>query len=173
MLTFFERWRLRFRAFSGRIPTTRLVVGVLIQKDGKYLLLDEHRKEGIRLNIPAGHVDPKETPIEAAKREAKEESGFDVRLTGIRLALTQTWKQGTHSVYWVFDGEVAGGELQTEAGSKAQWLTLSEWEVHMNDLEPMPILPHVIEAVKKNLSIKTETVYFMDRRSSITREVPS
>jgi ADP-ribose pyrophosphatase YjhB (NUDIX family) len=51
---------------------------VFIVKDSKLLLL-EHKKIGTWLP-PGGHVEDNELPSEAAIREAKEETGFDIEL---------------------------------------------------------------------------------------------
>lgn len=57
---------------------------MVIEKDGKYLLVQE-AKEKCRgkWNLPAGHLDPGETMADGAKREAKEETGCEVELTGV------------------------------------------------------------------------------------------
>lgn len=65
-------------------PDVKVIVGVVIEKDGKYLLVQE-AKESCRgkWNLPAGHLDPGETMADGAKREAKEEIGCGVELTGV------------------------------------------------------------------------------------------
>ena len=40
----------------------------------EYLLVEEETAEGLRLNNPAGHLDPGESPAEAAVRETLEET---------------------------------------------------------------------------------------------------
>ena len=61
-----------------------VIVGGVIEKDGKYLLVQEAKKSCYKKwNIPAGHLDFKETISEGAIREIKEETGYDVELTGI------------------------------------------------------------------------------------------
>lgn len=170
MLSFLGRLHLRAKLLFGRLYTTRSVVGVVIRRDDRYLLIEELRDGKIFLNIPAGHVDPRETPIEAAKREAKEESGLDVRLTGIRAILSNTWDKGTHSAYWIFDGVPVGGDVQAEPGCKAFWLTLEEWETRMKGMEVMPAVPYVFASVKAGWSLPTESVYFIDRRVGAKRE---
>ena len=61
-----------------------IVVGGVLEKDGKYLLVQEAKEECYgKWNLPAGCLDPNETILEAAKREIKEESGLDVELTGV------------------------------------------------------------------------------------------
>ena len=51
-----------------------VTVAAVIEKDGKFLLVEEHTPEGLRLNNPAGHLEPGESPMEACAREALEET---------------------------------------------------------------------------------------------------
>lgn len=51
-----------------------VTVAAIIERDGRYLLVEEETPEGIRLNNPAGHLDPGESPAEACAREALEET---------------------------------------------------------------------------------------------------
>ena len=62
----------------------KIIVGVCIKKDGKILMVQEARKGVYKMwNFPMGHLDDKETIFEGAKREAKEETGYDIELTSI------------------------------------------------------------------------------------------
>ena len=66
------------------IDRARIIVGGVLEKDGKYLLVQEAKKECYgKWNLPAGHLDPNETIFEGATREIFEESGFTTKLTGI------------------------------------------------------------------------------------------
>lgn len=61
----------------------RIVVGGVIEKDGKFLLVQETKEECRgKWNIPAGHLEPNETIFDGVKREVKEETGCNVELTG-------------------------------------------------------------------------------------------
>ncbi|PPE70067.1 NUDIX hydrolase [Caldimonas thermodepolymerans] len=52
-----------------------VTVAAIIERDGRYLLIEEHTSEGLRLNNPAGHLEPGESPQQGAVREALEETG--------------------------------------------------------------------------------------------------
>lgn len=61
-----------------------IIVGGVIEKDGKFLLVQEAQEKCRgKWNIPAGHLDPNETVFEGAKREAFEECGCKVEITGV------------------------------------------------------------------------------------------
>ena len=51
-----------------------VTVAAIIERDGRYLLIEEHTPEGLRLNNPAGHLDPGESPQDGCAREALEET---------------------------------------------------------------------------------------------------
>jgi 8-oxo-dGTP pyrophosphatase MutT (NUDIX family) len=51
-----------------------VTVAAIIERDGRYLLIEEHTPEGLRLNNPAGHLDPGESLLQAVVREALEET---------------------------------------------------------------------------------------------------
>jgi len=72
-----ERWR----------PS--VTVAAVIEHEGRFLLVEEHTPEGLRLNNPAGHLEPGETPLQAVVREALEETtrSFEPEaLLGVYLA---------------------------------------------------------------------------------------
>ena len=51
-----------------------VTVAAIIERDGSYLLVEEHTPEGLRLNNPAGHLDEGESPVDGCAREAFEET---------------------------------------------------------------------------------------------------
>ena len=62
----------------------KVIVGGIIEKNGKYLLVQEAQEKCYKKwNFPAGHLDFNESLKEGAIREIKEETGCDVELDGV------------------------------------------------------------------------------------------
>ena len=62
----------------------KVIVGGIIEKNGKYLLVQEAKKKCYeKWNFPAGHLDFNESLEQGAIREIKEETGCDVKLDGV------------------------------------------------------------------------------------------
>jgi 8-oxo-dGTP pyrophosphatase MutT (NUDIX family) len=51
-----------------------VTVAAIVEQRGRYLLVEEHTPEGLKLNNPAGHLDPGESLLQAVVREALEET---------------------------------------------------------------------------------------------------
>ncbi len=60
-----------------------VTVAGIIEKDGKYLLVEEHTPNGLMFNNPAGHLDPGESLVQACVREVLEETAFDFTPTAL------------------------------------------------------------------------------------------
>lgn len=114
--------------WEASIERVGVVVGCLIKREDKYLLVQENQESARGLwNLPAGHVDRGESLEEAAMREVKEETGFDVRLIA-HIALYH--EAASKSVKHVYSAEVSGGELSAQEGEilAVEWLTFKEIE---------------------------------------------
>lgn len=77
---------IRTDIFLTRQVTTmvhpELTVAAVIRHASKYLVIEEWARGRRVLNQPAGHVEPGETIVRAAIREAREESAWRFRPTG-------------------------------------------------------------------------------------------
>ncbi len=61
-----------------------ITVATVIEDDeGRFLFVEEHKGGRLVLNQPAGHFEKGETLREAALRETREETAWEVELTGV------------------------------------------------------------------------------------------
>ena len=58
-------------------------VAAIIEQHGKFLLVEEHTPDGLRLNNPAGHLDEGETLMQACGRETLEETMYQFAPTSL------------------------------------------------------------------------------------------
>ena len=68
---------------SDPIWKPNATVAVVVERDGRYLLVEELTPDGVRYNQPAGHLDHGESLLQAAVREALEETGCRVWPTAL------------------------------------------------------------------------------------------
>lgn len=111
-----------------------VTVAAIIERDGRYLMIEEETSEGLRINNPAGHLEPGETPAEGCAREALEETTWQFRptaLLGVYISRFQRSTTGEDITYlrFAFTGEV--GEpvpgRQLDVGIvRTMWMTPDE-----------------------------------------------
>ncbi|MDQ1258243.1 MAG: hypothetical protein QG643_65 [Pseudomonadota bacterium] len=96
-----------------------VTVAALIERDGHFLLVEEDTSDGLRLNNPAGHLDPGESPIQACVREVLEETAHDFTPTavvGVYLNRFRRTRTGDDITYLRF---AFAGQLGTHHGWRA------------------------------------------------------
>lgn len=72
-------------AMPGRAPVWRpdVTVATVVERDGRYLLVEERVRGVLVVNQPAGHLESAESLQEAALRETREETGWNVELDAL------------------------------------------------------------------------------------------
>ena len=111
-----------------------VTVAAIVERDGRYLLVEEHTPEGLRLNNPAGHLEPGESPLQAVVREVLEETacGFTPEaLVGVYLARLRRAATGEDVTYLRFAfcgsvGEAEPGRALDHGIVRTLWLTVEE-----------------------------------------------
>lgn len=107
-----------------------VTVAAVVEREGKFLLVEEHTDSGLRLNQPAGHLDEDETLFNACIREALEETAHHV-VPKFLLGVYQ-WKRPAGDITYLrfaFGAEVTGfdPDRQLDQGIvRAVWLTPEE-----------------------------------------------
>lgn len=108
----------------------RLTVAAIVEREGRFLLVEEQSANGLVLNQPAGHVEPNESLIEAAIRETFEETAW--RFVPEFLVGVYLWKNPTGANSYLrvcFAGEVTHHEPDSpldEGIERAVWLSKQE-----------------------------------------------
>jgi len=66
---------------SESLNRPHIVVATIVEREGRFLLVEEEIEGQLWLNQPAGHWEAGETLIEGARRETLEESAWEVEPT--------------------------------------------------------------------------------------------
>lgn len=110
-----------------------VTVAAIIERDGKFLLVEEETSEGVRFNQPAGHLDQGESLEQAVVRETLEETAHDftpTALVGMYMSRYVSQRTGHDVTYLSFSfcGEVGAKHDQPlDAGIlRAVWMSYDE-----------------------------------------------
>src|ERR1700741_1025088 len=93
----------------SRVWKPSVTVAAVVERDGRFLLVEEHTEDGLRINQPAGHLDPGESLLQAVAREALEETAHPftpTALLGIYLWRRPGTANGTAYLRFAFTGEL-------------------------------------------------------------------
>lgn len=96
---------------------------VVIRQEGKILMIE--RSDGRGLSLPGGFMRLHETAEAAARREAREETGHEVEITGL-VGVLSGRRTGTYvrTVEIVYEGRIAGGSLRPSSEGTCRWVDL-------------------------------------------------
>ncbi len=144
------------------------VVGALIERGGKILLVKE-TKEPTRgkWSHPAGWLEVGENPIDAVKREVKEESGFDFEpenILGVYSLLKSEADIIHHSIKLIYIGTISDKEVAELADdvSETNWFTPDEIEKMdlktLRDLDIKQMVRDYFSGIKYPLNLITHTI---------------
>jgi 8-oxo-dGTP pyrophosphatase MutT (NUDIX family) len=107
-----------------------VTVAAVIEHEGRFLFVEEKTEEGVRINQPAGHLEPYESVADGAVRETLEETAYDFRPSA--LVGVYRWRRPVKDLTYLrfaFCGEAGRHhpERKLDAGIlRALWLTPEE-----------------------------------------------
>ncbi len=107
-----------------------VTVAAVVQRDGRFLLVEEETESGLAFNQPAGHLEEGESLIDAVVRETLEETAYHFKPTHLVGVYNSRHPQKELTyLRFAFAGELRGFEAERpldEGIVGARWLTLDE-----------------------------------------------
>ncbi|TSE27970.1 Phosphatase NudJ [Tepidimonas thermarum] len=143
-----------------------VTVAAIIEREGRYLLVEEHTPEGLRLNNPAGHLDPGESPVQGCVREVLEETAHaftPTALVGVYLSRFQRPATGEDITYLrlAFTGELGAavpGRALDHGIVRTLWLTPDEVAAS-RDRHRSPLVLRCIQDHAAGRRLPLEAIY--------------
>ena len=147
-----------------------VTVAAIIERDGKFLLVEEQADDGFVLNQPAGHLDEAESLMQAVMRETLEETGWHF-LPQALLGAYLWQNQRTQITYlrFAFTGIVQSHEPQRALDNgilRAVWMAPEE----IRQSQPRHRSPQVQHCVDDFLTSRRYPLDFInDLRADIAQ----
>jgi 8-oxo-dGTP pyrophosphatase MutT (NUDIX family) len=143
-----------------------VTVAAVIEHEGRFMLVEEHTPEGLRLNNPAGHLDPGESPCAGCAREALEETAHlftPTALVGVYLSRFQRAATGEDITYLRFAfcgtlGELQGGRALDTGIVRTLWMTPDEMRAS-SDRHRSPLVLRCMEDYLSGQRYPLELIY--------------
>lgn len=107
-----------------------VTVAAVVERTGRFLLVEEDTGRGRLFNQPAGHLDAGESLFRAVERETLEETAYAFKPTGL-LGIYQYHSSADNLTYlrFAFTGEITGHDPARVLDTgivRAVWLTPDE-----------------------------------------------
>ena len=109
-----------------------VTVAAVIEHDGHFLMVEENTRDGFRLNNPAGHLDPGESPVQACARETLEETAYQfhpTQLVGIHLSRQRRGREDITYMRFAFCGALGNFDPERRLDDgivRTVWMTPDE-----------------------------------------------
>ena len=131
----------------------KIIVGWIIEKDNKILMVKEAKKKCYgKWNVPAGHLEDGETIFEGAIREIFEETGCKVRLKNM-LPIMSGELENTTFMIITFTTELLEEKISfnKEEILDVKWISKEELEnMGCEDLRDEKLIIKTLEMLRKN-----------------------
>lgn len=124
-----------------------VTVATIVEKDNKFLMVEEDLHGKKLLNQPAGHLDKGETLVEAAIRETMEESAWQVKISHmIEFAQWTSPNSDTHFLRACFAGipiKHFPSQKLDDGIVRSLWMSRDEVEQNSQRLRSPLVLHHI------------------------------
>ncbi len=140
-----------------------VTVAAVVERDGRYLLVEEQTSEGLRLNNPAGHLEPGESLLQAVAREVLEETACTFtpsHLVGVYLAQLPRGEERITYLRFAFTGSVGEPEPGRALDApivRTLWLTPAEIDA-CRERHRSPLLWRCVQDHRSGLRYPLQTL---------------
>ena len=139
-------------------------VATVVEREGKYLLVEERDKTtgAMVFNQPAGHLEEGESLVAAAYRETREETGWEIGITGVlSIALNRAPSNGITYLRTTFVGtgvrQLEDAELDPDIHA-VHWLTPDEIRAKSDKMRS-PLVIASIEQHQQGVCYPLDLIY--------------
>lgn len=122
--------------------TPHITVATIVENKGRFLLVEEMPGDRKVINQPAGHLEADESLLQAALRETREETGWEVELTGVVGIYLYTGDNGITYQRVCFAARPVRripGSVLDEGILRALWLTREELQAQAQQLRSLMV----------------------------------
>ena len=143
----------------------RVVVASVLERDGRYLVVEEEIAGQMTLNQPAGHLEYGESILDAVRRETLEETGYRFEPEAL-LGMILGQNDDPDRVYlrFAFRGriieQVEGYQLDDDIVA-AHWLTPDEIRNHSRLIPRNELVLHSIELYERGIRLPLDSLHYM------------
>jgi 8-oxo-dGTP pyrophosphatase MutT (NUDIX family) len=142
-----------------------VTVAAIIERDGRFLLIEEVTSEGIKLNQPAGHLDENESLEQAVIREVNEEAAHEFipkALVGMYMSRYYSKSRGRDVTYLRFtfcgDAGVEYNQPLDDGILRVLWMTRDEMAA-CQDRHRSPIVLQCVDDYLAGKRTELELLY--------------
>lgn len=142
-----------------------VTVAAIVERDGRFLLVEEETSDGVRFNQPAGHLDPNESLLHAVTRETLEETAHDfvpTALVGMYMSRYVSSRTGLEVTYlrFAFAGELGAlHDRPLDHGIlRAVWMTYDEL-VACRDTHRSPLVLQCVDDYRAGKRAPLSLIY--------------
>lgn len=150
---------------TAKVWKPNVTVAAIVEREGRFLLVEEETDDGLMLNQPAGHLEANESLVEGAARETLEETAYG--FTPEYLVGVYSWRRPDRNVTYLrfaFAGRL--GTHHPERGLdtgivRALWLTAEEVRASRNR-HRSPLVVRCMEDYQRGARIPLDLLVHLD-----------
>jgi ADP-ribose pyrophosphatase YjhB (NUDIX family) len=150
---------------------TDLTVCAVVERNEKYLIVEERSSGVVVITQPGGHIESGESPEAAVVRETLEESGCDIRVTGllgVYLWIHPQTRQQFLRIVYTADLDAENRKQKLDNGIHAvHWYTVADIKHRKRDCRS----PIVLKCIDDFVSGKRPPATLLDDIKPVQRNV--